>query len=553
MKRMLACFLAALFVLAALPQQMAAASPSVRRADSTATLPSGGTRAVIAVKVDLADPNIRIFSMHAGDGVGDTASLKDIAASIDQSRYEALAAINGTFFDAYVDGPKRGMGTVVEQGRMIYKVDGAFIGFGLDNSVMLDWVHVECIGWTGGVKDNLHSFYIHQWNRLLPAGASYREGILTPDFGTSTGKTDMNVLVVRNGVITGKNRGDTAIPKDGFVYVYPDTSPYNDGRFQVGACFEYQRKFYNKAKQEVDWNSMHSMTGVGPTLMLRGKKTADAASEGWTDPKLTQSAGQRSLIGYDAARKTLTLATVPNSTITQLGDVAASLGLYDAMNLDGGASSGLLFGQSYLTAPGRALSNAIVVVRIRQQPTSLWSRESIARGISMRYIPQDLQSGYQNPVTREEYCRAIMAMLRAVTLKGNRELVSHFGAANAYGGFTDVTRNQDDIFAANTLGIVSGVGGGRFDPAGIVNRAQAATMLSNALRIMKVPVPEIAVRYDDHASIPIWAEQGVQAAYATGLMTGSGNVFDPLGRLTREQCFAVVYRLAGFVPDVHKK
>ncbi|WP_233432483.1 MULTISPECIES: phosphodiester glycosidase family protein [Thermoanaerobacterium] len=36
------------------------------------------------------------------------------------------------------------------------------------------------------------------------------------------------------------------------------------------------------------------------------------------------------------------------------------LGAYDAMNLDGGASSGIYFKGEYLTKPGRDLSNALI-------------------------------------------------------------------------------------------------------------------------------------------------------------------------------------------------
>jgi exopolysaccharide biosynthesis protein len=40
-----------------------------------------------------------------------------------------------------------------------------------------------------------------------------------------------------------------------------------------------------------------------------------------------------------------------------------SLGAYNAMNLDGGASSGLYYGGRYLTAPGRDLSNALIIYK----------------------------------------------------------------------------------------------------------------------------------------------------------------------------------------------
>ena len=39
-----------------------------------------------------------------------------------------------------------------------------------------------------------------------------------------------------------------------------------------------------------------------------------------------------------------------------------ALGCRDAMNLDGGASSGLFFRGAYLTRPGRDISNGLLVM-----------------------------------------------------------------------------------------------------------------------------------------------------------------------------------------------
>jgi exopolysaccharide biosynthesis protein len=46
-----------------------------------------------------------------------------------------------------------------------------------------------------------------------------------------------------------------------------------------------------------------------------------------------------------------------------MADILRKLGAYQAMNLDGGASSGLYCNGQTLTAPGRLLSNALVFCR----------------------------------------------------------------------------------------------------------------------------------------------------------------------------------------------
>jgi hypothetical protein len=86
-----------------------------------------------------------------------------------------------------------------------------------------------------------------------------------------------------------------------------------------------------------------------------------------SDPKLTEESGQRSFIGYKKDG-TIAMGTVSGSTILELAEVLKQLGLYEAMNLDGGASSGLYSNGRYLTEPGRKLSNSLVVVKQKKKP-----------------------------------------------------------------------------------------------------------------------------------------------------------------------------------------
>ncbi|MGH2372803.1 MAG: phosphodiester glycosidase family protein [bacterium] len=50
-------------------------------------------------------------------------------------------------------------------------------------------------------------------------------------------------------------------------------------------------------------------------------------------------------------------------SVVDLARLMRVLGAHDAMNLDGGASSGLWVEGRYLTAPGRDVSHALVIVR----------------------------------------------------------------------------------------------------------------------------------------------------------------------------------------------
>lgn len=112
------------------------------------------------------------------------------------------------------------------------------------------------------------------------------------------------------------------------------------------------------------------ITSAGPTLIKNGQIVLDPASENMHDPKLTTASGQRSFIGYTAENR-LIMGTVPNVTLAQLAVICQEMGLVAAMNLDGGASSGLYAHGQYLTRPGRDLSNALVVVPRTKQPINV--------------------------------------------------------------------------------------------------------------------------------------------------------------------------------------
>jgi hypothetical protein len=105
---------------------------------------------------------------------------------------------------------------------------------------------------------------------------------------------------------------------------------------------------------------MEGALQVGPRLLTNGKVTLGAKEEGFRDPKILINGGARSALGLTRDHK-LILLTVRGATIPQLANVMLKSGAYQAMNLDGGASSGLYYNGKYITQPGRNISNALLV------------------------------------------------------------------------------------------------------------------------------------------------------------------------------------------------
>lgn len=99
---------------------------------------------------------------------------------------------------------------------------------------------------------------------------------------------------------------------------------------------------------------------VGPRLLTNGAITVDPIAEGFSSHKILSSPGARSAIGILPNRQ-LVLVTTSGATVQQLASVMKQLGVVDAMNSDGGASTGLYVNGKYITTPGRDIAVAILV------------------------------------------------------------------------------------------------------------------------------------------------------------------------------------------------
>ncbi|AWE06348.1 copper amine oxidase [Lysinibacillus sp. 2017] len=99
---------------------------------------------------------------------------------------------------------------------------------------------------------------------------------------------------------------------------------------------------------------------VGPRLVTNSAVTVDPIAEGFSSHKILSSPGARSAIGILPNRQ-LVFVTTSGATVQQLASVLKQMGAVDAMNSDGGASSGLFVNGSYLTTPGRDIAVALLV------------------------------------------------------------------------------------------------------------------------------------------------------------------------------------------------
>ena len=99
---------------------------------------------------------------------------------------------------------------------------------------------------------------------------------------------------------------------------------------------------------------------VGPRLLTNSQITVDPVSEGFSSTKILNSPATRSAIGILKNRQII-FVTTNNATIQQLASIMKQLGAVDAMNSDGGASSGLYANGKYLMTPGRDIAVGLLV------------------------------------------------------------------------------------------------------------------------------------------------------------------------------------------------
>ena len=89
---------------------------------------------------------------------------------------------------------------------------------------------------------------------------------------------------------------------------------------------------------------------------------------------------------------------------------------------------------------------------------------------------------------------------------------------------------------------MGGVGEEKFNPKGDLTKAQAATILINALGVEALaPNGNYPTGFKDDASIPYWAKDSVFMAKQMGLIDGTENgFFQPNKTLTRAEAASIL-------------
>ena len=177
---------------------------------------------------------------------------------------------------------------------------------------------------------------------------------------------------------------------------------------------------------------------------------------------------------------------------------------------------------------------------------SAWAADEVEKAVTAELVPEELQRQYTKPCTRQKFCQLVAAVAQKRTGKTVQQLVVYRGGTDS--SFMDT--DDADILACAALGIVNGVGNGRFAPDAHITREQAATMLVRAAGILDIHANREHTPFNDADRISTWAKAAVaevsamQTEDGAMVMQGVGsNRFAPSGIYTREQSIMTAYRL----------
>jgi hypothetical protein len=198
-----------------------------------------------------------------------------------------------------------------------------------------------------------------------------------------------------------------------------------------------------------------------------------------------------------------------------------------------------------------------------------WAVSELKKANQERLIPAGLNGAdFTKPITRAEFA--------AVSVKLYENLSGKIAATAASNPFTDT--NDTEVLKAYNVGLTAGTSAATFSPNTLLNREQAATMLTRVYKAAALSGWSLATdgnytlkytkptAFADDAKISGWAKDSVYFMASKGIIAGTGNnMFSPrattsaeeasnYASATREQAIAIAVRvvdnLKGTSPEI---
>jgi len=305
------------------------------------------------LKVDYNNPKIEVKPAFAYGIPGETDPTSTIA------KYnEGIAAVNGSFFDAYRT-PRLPVGLIIRDGKIMSKSLLSRTAFGItrDRTFIFGYPRM-----TGKVKTPAGTLNIWGINRPRKLDEII---LYTPDYGqiTHTNLTGKEIII-QNGTVIGSIEGNADIPAEGFVISLHGKSREAQKYLPVGAKVEIDYGLTNGWQRVVQ-----AITG-GPRLIEDGeiKVAASIRRENFRSSLLRRNA--RTAVGINRNNEVILLVVEKSfrsvgATYDELANHMRNMDCVNAMGLDGGGGSTMYINGRIVNKLQdgwqRYVSNALVV------------------------------------------------------------------------------------------------------------------------------------------------------------------------------------------------
>ena len=176
------------------------------------------------------------------------------------------------------------------------------------------------------------------------------------------------------------------------------------------------------------------------------------------------------------------------------------------------------------------------------EPSS-WATEEVIGAISEGIVPEEMQRGYLQNITREQFAIISVSHIAKELGYTDEEFKEYVLETTEEVTFSDC--ENESVLLAARCGIVKGMGNGTFMPKESITREMAAAMLYRTYSCYSVSQNIAAkMEFEDNEQISGWAFTEIQFCIANDIMKGiSDTLFAPKDPYTIEQSIATFFRL----------
>jgi len=331
---------------------------------------STGSKTVNVIKVNPKDPGIRFEVGLPNSRLNATEDFEKLAKA-----KGAIAAINANFFSSYAT-VKDPIGHVMIDGKIVYGQSGiTSLGITKNKNLVFGTPAIFTRMFADGKRTNdMHIGGLAYYNVWAAYEINTRNPAKNNTIMYTHERGDTIVINAPGYVATVRSKvlqsfaklnppQTVSIPKDGYATFFGSdvvSGWKGDNGLEKGRNIETEYYLFKSKDDSFKLDEMQWMISGAPDLVVNGKISTAKLPSGFTDSRFTTTSTYRTAIGVKKDGLLL-LVNVKNVKISELKEIMLKLGCINAINLDGGASSGMYYDGKVITKPGRKLATLLYV------------------------------------------------------------------------------------------------------------------------------------------------------------------------------------------------